>query len=163
MLATPGATVPRLPILSEAPAPVFDMDLAQEGRLRAMAPLPDRAPDQAPMMMLEGSMAPYLWTIDGRSWPDPQPLQARTGERVELTFHNMSMMAHPMHLHGHAFQVVGLNSRRLAGAVRDTVLVPPMAAVTVAFDAGEPARWMLHCHHMPHLATGMMTELRVSA
>ena len=163
VLATPGATVPRLPIVGEAPAPVFDMDLAQEGRLRALAPFADRAPDQELMVMLEGSMAPYLWTIDGRSWPDPQPIQARTGERVELTFHNMSMMAHPMHLHGHAFQVVGLNGRRLAGAVRDTVLVPPMAAVTVAFDAGEAARWMLHCHHMPHLATGMMTELRVSA
>ena len=50
-----------------------------------------------------------------------------------------------------------------SGAVRDTVLVPPMAAVTVAFDAGEAARWMLHCHHMPHLATGMMTTLDLAA
>ncbi len=40
---------------------------------------------------------------------------------------------------------------------------PPMAMVTVALDAGEAARWMLHCHHMPHLSTGMMTEFAVSA
>jgi FtsP/CotA-like multicopper oxidase with cupredoxin domain len=38
-----------------------------------------------------------------------------------------------------------------------------MAAVTIAMDAGEAARWMLHCHHMPHLQTGMMTEFSVSA
>ena len=51
--------------------------------------------------------------------------------------------------------------------MRDTVMVPPMAEVTIAIaiaiDAGEPARWMLHCHHMPHLAVGMMTEFVVSA
>ncbi|HVJ40970.1 MAG TPA: multicopper oxidase domain-containing protein [Dongiaceae bacterium] len=45
------------------------------------------------------------------------------------------------------------------GAVRDTVLVPPMAAVTVAFDAGNPGRWPLHCHNLLHMATGMMTEV----
>lgn len=163
VLATPGAAVPRVSVMGDAPAPVFDADLAQEGRLRALHPLPERAAEREPMLMLEGTMSPYLWTIDGRSWPDVVPAEARSGERVELTFHNMSMMAHPMHLHGHAFQVVGIGGRRLAGAVRDTVLVPPMAAVTVAFDAGEPADWMLHCHHMPHLATGMMTALRVSA
>ena len=80
-----------------------------------------------------------------------------------LTFHNMSMMAHPMHLHGHVFQVVALNGQAMNGALRDTVPVPPMSMVSVALDAGEAARWMLHCHHMPHLATGMMTEFTVSA
>jgi FtsP/CotA-like multicopper oxidase with cupredoxin domain len=35
--------------------------------------------------------------------------------------------------------------------------------VTVAVDAGEAANWMLHCHHMAHLASGMMTEFQVSA
>ncbi|OZA11683.1 MAG: copper oxidase, partial [Rhodobacterales bacterium 17-64-5] len=83
--------------------------------------------------------------------------------RVELMFHNMSMMGHPMHLHGHAFQVVNINGKAVNGAMRDTVYVPPMAQVTVALDAGEAARWMLHCHHMPHLSTGMMTEFAVSA
>jgi FtsP/CotA-like multicopper oxidase with cupredoxin domain len=75
----------------------------------------------------------------------------------------MSMMAHPMHLHGHHFQIVALNGRAVTGALRDTVHVPPMSMVTVALNAGEAARWMLHCHHMPHLATGMMTEFVVAA
>ena len=72
------------------------------------------------------------------------------------------MMGHPMHLHGHHYQVVGLNGRPLNGARRDTVYVPPMASVTIAFDAGESADWMLHCHHMAHLQSGMMTVLTVA-
>jgi FtsP/CotA-like multicopper oxidase with cupredoxin domain len=115
------------------------------------------------MIMLAGAMRPYVWTIDGETWPTHKPIVATTGERVELMFHNMSMMGHPMHLHGHAFQVVNINGKALNGAMRDTVYVPPMAQITVALDAGEAARWMLHCHHMPHLFTGMMTEFAISA
>ena len=163
ILATPDAAVARLAVTGNVPSAVFDADLAQEGTLRALTSLPDRPTDRSAMLMLEGGMSPYLWTIDGRSWPDAQAVPAKSGERVELTFHNMSMMAHPMHLHGHAFQIVDVGRGRFSGAVRDTVLVPPMAAVTVAFDAGEAAAWMLHCHHMPHLATGMMTTLDVAA
>lgn len=163
ILAAPGAPVQKIAALAETEAPAFDTDLAQEGSLRALTPLPDRPVENAQMLMLGGSMKPYVWTISGQTWPDHQPVTAKSGQRVELTFHNMSMMSHPMHLHGHAFQVVGIGSTRLSGAVRDTVLVPPMARVTVALDAGEAARWMLHCHHMAHLATGMMTEFAVSA
>ena len=46
---------------------------------------------------------------------------------------------------------------------RDTVYVPPMLMIDVALDASETARWMLHCHHMPHLETGKMTESAVNA
>lgn len=162
VLATAGAQVARLAPLADEAAPAFDTDLAQEGRLIAAAPLAARATQRQHMVMLGGSMTPYLWTINGRSWGDHMPLAASSGERVEITFHNMSMMAHPMHLHGHVFQVVGLNGQRLSGAMRDTVHVPPMAMVTIAMDAGEAARWMLHCHHMPHLQTGMMTEFAVT-
>src|SRR3982074_3610034 len=56
------------------------------------------------------------------------------------------LMPHPMHLHGHAFQVVAINGASLAGAVRDTVLVPPMGSVTVAFAARNPGRLAFHCH-----------------
>lgn len=72
-------------------------------------------------------------------------------------------MTCPMHLHGHHFQVVAVNGRAISGAKRDTVHMPPMSIVTIDRDADEAARWMLHCHHMPHLASGMMTECAVSA
>lgn len=163
ILATPGAAVTKIAGMADAAHPVFSGDLAQEGALRALAPLPDRVASSQQMLMLGGSMAPYRWTINGQVWGSHIPATARTGERVEIVFHNMSMMAHPMHLHGHAFQVVDVGAGRIAGAVRDTVHVPPMGMVTIAIDAGEVARWMLHCHHMPHLATGMMTEFAVSA
>ncbi|OZA16109.1 MAG: copper oxidase, partial [Rhodobacterales bacterium 17-64-5] len=162
ILATPGASIAK--IAGEgAAAPAFSTDMAQEAALRAVAPLPDRPATNRQMLMLEGSMSPYRWTINGATWDNHQPVLAKAGERVEITFHNMSMMSHPMHLHGHKFQVVQFGGNRFAGALRDTVLVPPMVAVTVALDAGEAASWMLHCHHMAHLATGMMTEFVVSA
>jgi FtsP/CotA-like multicopper oxidase with cupredoxin domain len=68
-------------------------------------------------------------------------------------------MAHPMHRHGHHFQLTGINDTALAGAMRDTVLVPPMASVRIEFDAGNPGRWLFHCHNLFHMAAGMMTEL----
>ena len=163
ILATKGAQVSKIAGLSDAKALAFDPDMAQESSLQASKPLAARAVDRTHMIMLAGSMRPYLWTIDGQTWKTHKPINAVSGERVELMFHNMSMMGHPMHLHGHAFQVVNVNGRALNGAMRDTVYVPPMAQVTVALNAGEAARWMLHCHHMPHLSTGMMTEFAVSA
>ena len=163
ILASKGAAVERIAGASVAAHPAFSGDLTQEAQFSAFMPLADRPVDRADTLMLGGSMMPYLWTIDGQGWGTHRPVEARSGERVTLTFHNMSMMAHPMHLHGHHFQVVALNGRAVTGAVRDTVHVPPMGMVTVALDAGEAARWMLHCHHMPHLATGMMTEFVVSA
>ena len=163
ILATTGAQVSKIAGMSDAESPAFDTDMAQEMLLQAANPLAARPVDRSHMIMLAGSMQPYLWTIDGQTWDTHKPVIATSGERVELMFHNMSMMGHPMHLHGHAFQVVNINGKAIKGAMRDTVYVPPMAMVTVALDAGEAARWMLHCHHMPHLSTGMMTEFAVSA
>ena len=56
-----------------------------------------------------------------------------------------------------------VNGCAINGALRDTRYVPPMTMVTVALDAGEAARRMLHCLHMPHLSSGLMTEFAVSA
>lgn len=168
VLATAAAEIRRIDDLAEVETAAFDVDMAQEASLRAARPdsapaLAPRPVDRSHQIMLGGAMQPYLWTINGQTWGNHTPITARTGERVHLTFHNMSMMGHPMHLHGHVFQVVKINGRALEGAIRDTVYVPPMTMVTIALDAGEAARWMLHCHHMPHLFTGMMTELAISA
>jgi FtsP/CotA-like multicopper oxidase with cupredoxin domain len=162
ILATAGAEVVKLAGMGDTETPAFDTDMAQEMLLQAANPLAARPVDRSHMIMLAGSMQPYVWTIDGQTWGTHKPVVAVSGERVELTFHNMSMMGHPMHLHGHVFQVVGINGTAINGAMRDTIYVPPMARVTVALDAGEAARWMLHCHHMPHLSTGMMTEFAVT-
>ena len=102
-------------------------------------------------------MMGYRWGLEASSGPGALP--AKAGERIEVAMVNRTMMAHPMHLHGHRFQVVGMNGRRLAGAVRDTVLVPPGATVAIVFDADSPGRWAFHCHHLYHMVAGMMTML----
>ena len=94
-----------------------------------------------------------------RTWGSHRPLKVRLGQRVVIEMRNMTMMAHPMHLHGHHFQVIGLNGRALRGAVRDTVLVPPQGSVTIAFDADNAGRWFFHCHNLFHRDVGMQTEV----
>jgi FtsP/CotA-like multicopper oxidase with cupredoxin domain len=97
-------------------------------------------------------MAGYNWAM-----PGSEAIRVKRGQRVEIEMRNASMMAHPMHLHGHHFQVVGLDGGpRFSGAVRDTVLVPPSRTVTIAIDADNPGRWAFHCHHLYHMASGMM-------
>ncbi len=157
ILATPGAAVERVAERGEAATGALDLSL--EGRLAAVAPPATRKADLVQRVRLTGGMAPYVWSLDDRTFGMHRPVLVRSGQRVELTFENASMMAHPMHLHGHHFQVVAIDGRPVAGAVRDTVLVPMMASVTVAFDADNPGRWPLHCHNLLHMATGMMTEL----
>ena len=157
ILATPGAAVEKVADTGQSVTDALDLSL--ERRLSAVTPLVARAADQTRRMQLTGSMMPYVWSLDGRIFGEHRPLLVRQGQRVELTFENASMMAHPMHLHGHHFQVVAIDGRPVAGAVRDTVLVPMMTSVTVAFDADNPGRWPLHCHNLLHMATGMMTEV----
>ena len=158
VLATSGAPVSRIASEAETNAPPVDLSL--EHRLEAATPLAPRAPDVTHRVILKGAMAPYAWSLNGEYWPNVTPLMAAAGQRVTIEMVNHSMMAHPMHLHGHAFQVIALNGAALAGAVRDTVLAPPMGSVTIAFDADNPGRWAFHCHNLYHMATGMMTEVR---
>lgn len=155
VLATAGARIERLPPKTESKAPPLDLTL--EAALRSAKPLTDRRADKSVMAHLTGDMASYQWALEGL-----EDLKLKSGERVEIAMMNMSMMAHPMHLHGHAFQVVDIDGKRFAGAMRDTVLVPPMKTVTIAFDAGKPGHWPFHCHHLYHMVTGMMTHLEVA-
>jgi FtsP/CotA-like multicopper oxidase with cupredoxin domain len=158
VLATSGAPVSR--VASEAETNARPVDLSLEHRLEAATPLVPRAADVSHRVVLSGAMAPFAWSLNGEYWPNVTPLMAAAGQRVTIEMLNRSMMAHPMHLHGHAFQVIAVNGAALAGAVRDTVLVPPMSSVTIAFDADNPGRWVFHCHNLYHMATGMMTEVR---
>jgi len=99
--------------------------------------------------------------MNGEYWPRVTPLMLGKGQRVEIDLVNHSMMAHPIHLHGHVFQVVAIDGRPIRGAVRDTVLVRPMMGrVRIAFDANNPGRWAFHCHNLYYVVTGMMMEFR---
>lgn len=157
ILATPDANVRMIEAKAATAAPALDLSL--ESRLSAANPLEARGVDITLPLKLGGDMSSYSWTLNDKLWPDPEVLRAKPGQRVMIDMMNRSMMAHPIHLHGHAFQVVAINAMKLNGALRDTVLVPPMGRVMVAFDADNPGRWALHCHNLYHMESGMMTEL----
>lgn len=158
VLATKEASVGSLPTMAaKATAP---LDNTQELQLRAIRPLVERNVDRKLPTALGGNMADYVWTINGQAYPNRESLDVKEGERVEMTFTNTTMMGHPMHLHGHDFQVVGIDDERFSGALRDTIEVPPDSTITIAFDAENPGIWAFHCHILYHLATGMFTVLK---
>ena len=103
-------------------------------------------------------MAGYVWNMAAEGLPG-MPVSALTGDRVEVEMRNLTPMAHPMHLHGHVFQVVAINGKRFSGAMRDSVLVPPKTSVTFIFDATNPGLWAFHCHNLYHLEAGMFTTM----
>lgn len=111
--------------------------------------------------MLMGQMNPYSWNINGLKDMTGTLFELREGETVDLTFMNHSMMSHPMHLHGHTFQVVEQNGRTISqGARKDTVMVRPMNSTRVRIKADNPGDWVVHCHNSYHMETGMMGVIR---
>jgi FtsP/CotA-like multicopper oxidase with cupredoxin domain len=111
------------------------------------------SPDRTFDLTLSGGMMSSAWTIDGQAYPNAEPLEIREGERVRVRMGNMSMMPHPMHLHGHFFQV--------GGALKETVLVPPhMGRLTFDFTADHPGDWFFHCHNLYHMESGMARVFR---
>jgi FtsP/CotA-like multicopper oxidase with cupredoxin domain len=157
ILATAGAPISRIADGTQAAPPI---DNSLEARLAAAEPLPTRPADAVHTIALGGGMKPYAWSMNGEYWPQITPLMLNKGQRIEIELVNRTMMAHPIHLHGHVFQVVAIDGRELHGAVRDTVLVSPSGRVRIAFDADNPGRWAFHCHNLYHMETGMMTEFR---
>jgi FtsP/CotA-like multicopper oxidase with cupredoxin domain len=107
-------------------------------------------------LLLSGSMGGYKWTINGRTYDDTIPLTIQDGQAGRFRIRNHSMMSHPVHLHGHAFQ---LGAAGGSGPRKDTVLVPPMGGVDVDIAAENPGSWMVHCHNAYHAESGMMTRL----
>lgn len=158
VLATARGAVSRVPGLAETATK--PLDLAFETALHALKPLRPEKAARRREVVLGGDMGSYIWTLNARGWGSHEAIEVTPGERVEIVMRNESAMGHPMHLHGHHFQVVAIDGRGVEGALRDTVWLPPQRAVTVAFEAGNPGEWAFHCHHLYHMAAGMMTTVR---
>ncbi len=157
ILATPGATVRKFADTGDTQGP--NLSQAIESGLKAARPLAPPAAERTHAVNLVGSMRGYEWGMQSSA-----DLSVRQGERVIVEMRNHSMMTHPMHLHGHHFQIGAINGREIFGAVRDTVFLPPMTSIAFAFDAVNPGKaWAFHCHHLYHMASGMMTTLAYEA
>ena len=159
ILATANAAIRKQADMAATVAGYADLSL--DLALRAARPLPQRPAARMEHILL-GEQPGYRWTLNGAIHGEHRPFMARVGERIEFMFMNPTSMMHPMHLHGHHFQVVGSRGGRFSGPVRDTVIVPPHTPVVVAVDFDKPGSWYMHCHHLYHMATGMMTEVIVT-
>ncbi|KQM81816.1 copper-binding protein [Sphingomonas sp. Leaf23] len=118
-----------------------------------------RAPDREVRLHLTGNMERYMWGFDGEKLSEnPDPIALLHGERVRVTLINDTMMGHPIHLHGHFFDLVtgkGDHAPR-----KHTVLVQPGG--TVSWDVtGEEGDWAFHCHMLYHMHAGMMRVVQV--
>ncbi|HTG39537.1 copper resistance system multicopper oxidase [Sphingomonas sp.] len=118
-----------------------------------------RAPGREIEIHLTGNMERYMWSFDGVKFAHVDaPIPMRSGERVRVTLVNDTMMGHPIHLHGHFFELVtghGDHSPR-----KHTVLVQPGGKVSWDVTA-DPGDWAFHCHMLYHMHAGMMQVVQV--
>lgn len=114
-----------------------------------------KEPDQLEKVTLNGQMQPYAWGMNGVTFGHDTPIRTSSGARLRLQMANETMMAHPMHIHGHTWSLPGNGGLR-----KDTVLVLPMQTVTVDLQADNPGKWAYHCHNIYHAEIGMMTTLQ---
>jgi len=110
-----------------------------------------------------------LWAINKAAWPSgpnavlPPPLGAlKAGKAYVFELINTTPHPHPIHLHGHTFEVLSSSRQALPRHLADTVILNPRDRVEIAFVAA-PGDWMLHCHILEHLEYGMMGYVRVAA
>jgi len=129
--------------------------------LMALARNPDvRAPSRRLSIHLTGNMERFMWSFDGVKMSDTmEPFAFTEGERVRVTLVNDTMMAHPIHLHGHYVELVtghGDHAPR-----KHTVIVQPGGTVTWDLTADAVGDWAFHCHLLYHMAAGMMRTVSV--
>lgn len=104
-------------------------------------------------LVLGGNMERYVWHINGKTIAQDTVIKVNEGEIVRFKFVNETMMHHPFHLHGHFFRV--LTEKGDYSPLKHTVDVGPHSRRTIEFLTNEPGEWMLHCHNLYHLKTGM--------
>lgn len=127
--------------------------LPEEGSPSLSSAEPNRKFD----LVLSGGMMSPAWTINGKAFPETDDLVVSLGQRVRINYLNHSPMPHPMHLHGHFFEVMGSPGLR-----KDTLMVEAhMGQASIEFRADNPGEWMHHCHNLYHLEAGMMNVVRV--
>src|SRR5581483_5827853 len=108
---------------------LWSVDQPVQGRQRTAA---DRT---VPMQLSGNMMGTSSWTINDRGYPNVNATQAKMGQRMMLRVSNMSMEAHPMHLHGQPFDVVAVNGRPVSPATKDTLSIDPMGSADLLFQA----------------------------
>lgn len=119
-----------------------------------------RAPGRSMRIHLTGNMERYMWAFDGVKLSEvKKPIPFTKDERVRITLVNDTMMGHPIHLHGHFFELVtghGDHAPR-----KHTVQVQPGGTVTFDVTTDAVGDWAFHCHMLYHMHGGMMQVVTV--
>jgi CopA family copper-resistance protein len=119
-----------------------------------------RPPGRTVEIHLTGNMERFMWAFDGEAFgPLKKPIAFQRGERARVVLVNDSMMAHPIHLHGHFFEVVNGHDGR--NPRKHTVNVAPGGRVAFDLTADEPGDWAFHCHLLMHMHAGMFNVVTV--
>jgi len=108
------------------------------------------------LLNLTGNMNRYIWSMNGVPLSETDKIKIKDNEITRITYNNLTMMHHPMHLHGHFFRVINKNGEY--SPLKHTVNVPPMQEVTIEFNGNngdEYGDWFLHCHILYHMNAGM--------
>ena len=105
------------------------------------------------LLNLTGNMQRYVWSMNGVPLSETDKIKIKGGEVTRITLNNLTMMHHPMHLHGHYFRVINENGER--SPLKHTVNVPPMQKVVIEFYNEEYGDWFFHCHILYHMMGGM--------
>ncbi|TCZ80247.1 multicopper oxidase family protein [Paenibacillus albiflavus] len=106
-----------------------------------------------------------VYTINDKVFPNTDKIHVQKGDIVKVKFINKSPKDdHPMHLHGHFFQILSKNGKPIEGSpiIKDTLNVKPGEEYVVAFEADNPGDWMFHCHDLHHASAGMVTDVHYS-
>lgn len=129
--------------------------------LMSLSPNTDRgAPTRTVEVHLTGNMERFMWSFDGQQFSEsPDPLRFALNERVRVRLINDTMMAHPIHIHGHFFELV--NGHTGHHPLKHTVDVLPGGLVDLDLTADAPGDWAFHCHLLFHMHAGMMRVVTV--
>ncbi len=100
------------------------------------------------------------WTINGKSWPDADPIMVTRGKRYRLVMHNLSGDMHPIHLHRHSFEVTNFLGKPMSGLTKDVVALPGRRDAEIDFIADNPGPALFHCHMQDHQDFGFMTLVK---
>ncbi|KEO87394.1 copper-binding protein [Erythrobacter sp. JL475] len=157
-----------------APSPIDRMDFPGLGLddaphrvlrytdLKAKRMNPHRMVEREMEIHLTGNMERYMWSFDGRKFTSvtDDPIRFGYDERVRVKLVNQTMMAHPIHLHGHFFELVN-GADHMHQPLKHTVVVQPGGTATFDLTADEPGDWAFHCHLLYHMHAGMMQVVTV--
>lgn len=133
-------------------------------QLVAASPRPVVVPTRLLELHLTGNMERYMWSFDGQKFSavTDDPIRFAYNQRVRVKLINDTMMAHPIHLHGHFFELVnGAAADRQP--LKHTMIVQPGGSAQFDLTADAPGDWAFHCHLLYHMHAGMMQVVTVAS